>query len=347
MNTTTRFSVGVDLGGTKTELVVLAHQPDLDDSVIHRERVTTPNTSYNDILDTIETLFRQAEATLSLAWGQTIRFTHLGVGAPGTTIPETGLIKNANTTCLIGQPLQADLSQRLNIPVRVENDANCFTLSEATDGAAKAKKVVFGVILGTGVGGGLCINGQLLNGHHGIAGEWGHNPLPRGAKETSEWFDAYPPRACYCGLHDCIETYLSGPGFVKTYSDHVNASPLSLQKQHPSNLQLRQAHSKLSAIDVIALSQAGNALAIEALSQYAQQLARSLAAVVNMIDPDAIVLGGGMSNVQALYPLVKQAIPHDVFTDDFDTPILQAKFGDSSGVRGAAWLGAPQKIVAP
>ena len=344
MNTSTRLSVGVDLGGTKTELVVLAHQPNLDDSVIHRERVATPNASYTAILNTIEALFRHAETTLSLAWGQTIRFTNLGVGAPGTTAPNTGLIKNANTVCLIGQPLQADLSQRLNIPVRVENDANCFTLSEATDGAAKAKKVVFGVILGTGVGGGLCINGQLLKGCHGIVGEWGHNPLPRGAKETSEGLTTYPPRACYCGLHDCIETYLSGPGFVKTFTDYVNASPLSLQKQHPPNLHLRQSHAKLSAIDVIKLSQTGNALAIEALSLYARQLAQSLAAVVNIIDPDAIVLGGGMSNVQALYPLVKQAIQRDVFTDDFDTPILQAKFGDSSGVRGAAWLGANQKF---
>lgn len=359
---TVPFVVGVDLGGTKTELVVLSNHLHEPQAVVHRERVATPQSSYTAILDAIEGLFLRAQHTVSSLAGQTTRFSHLGVGAPGTTTPETGLIKNANTTCLIGQPLQTDLSHRLGVPVFVENDANCFTLSEATDGAGQNANIVFGVILGTGVGGGLSINGKILQGRHGIAGEWGHNPLPlfmrhprttdlndsphpeptsSALEKYSARFVTHTPRPCYCGLSDCIETYLSGPGFVNSYQEWVSWSSKSDQsKPHFTKQMTTPENLNLCAIDVIELAQNGDTFAVQALNQYVQQLASSLAGVVNLIDPDVIVLGGGMSNVTALYPLLKDAMQAYVFTDRFTTPILQAKFGDASGVRGAAWLGA-------
>jgi fructokinase len=299
---------GIDLGGTKTELIVLRS----DGHTALRERLATPAHSYDAILETIVTLVDQAQLRLN------VQAQALGVGAPGTPFGPEGRLKNANTTCLINQRLADDLSARLSIPVVVENDANCLVLSEATDGAGAGATMVFGVILGTGVGGGLAVNGQLLNGPNRITGEWGHNPLPR-------WFgmhaSALTPRDCYCGLQDCIETYLSGSGLKQTYLQICDSPELACDAQ-----------------SIARAASAGDRAATAALSCYFDALSQSLATVINVVDPDAIVLAGGLSQLPGLIPAVEQRLTQHVFGQDMQTRLLLAKHGDSSGVRGAAWL---------
>ena len=239
----------------------------------------------------------------------------VGVGMPGTISPATGLVKNANSTCLIGRPLQRDLEAALGRPVRLANDANCFALSEAIDGAARGLETVFGVILGTGVGGGIAISGRVLVGANAIAGEWGHNPLPWPAPEE------IPGPPCYCGRLGCIETFLSGPGLA---ADHFRIP----------------AH-RLSPTEIIHAAGQGDMASVATLERYMERLARGLAAVINLIDPDAIVLGGGLSGIAALYDRVPGLWTRYAFSDRVVTRLLPPVHGDSSGVRGAAWLWRP------
>jgi fructokinase len=315
---------GVDLGGTKTEIIVL------DDAgqTCFRNRRPTPATNYAEILNTIVALVREAEQATTKALA-------LGVGAPGAPVRTTGLMKNANTTCLIDKPLQADLSKLLGIAVQVENDANCFTLSEATDGAGEGADSVFGVILGTGVGGGICLNGTLIRGKQHIAGEWGHNPLPRREGANSPYLSP-KGRACYCTRHDCIETYLSGPGLSRTYAELAgsdNSKDTDTQAVAPTAAQIAERAER------------GEALARQTIDLYIKQLAAALGSVINILDPDTIVLGGGVSNIQALYTPLKAALPAHVFSESVQTEILKARHGDSSGVRGAAWLFPAQRLA--
>jgi fructokinase len=299
--------IGVDLGGTKMESIAL----DGDGRELCRKRVATPRGSYEEILSALVQLIESVEAECG-ARGS------LGLGIPGVTSPATGLVKNANTTLLIGHPLDKDLEARLGRPVRVGNDANCFALSEATDGAASpaelgvARPTVFGVILGTGTGGGVVVGGELLVGRDAIAGEWGHNCLPWQLPEE------YPGPACWCGLSGCIETYLSGPGLARAHQQRTGQA--------------------LDATRVAALAEQGDEQAIVTLDQYADRLARALASIINVLNPDAIVLGGGVSNVSRLYDVVPQLWTRHVFSDVVTTRLVRAKYGDSSGVRGAAWL---------
>ena len=302
------FQFGIDLGGTKTELIVLSAAG----QTCFRRRVPTPASDYKAILHTIVSLVHQAEAELGIS------AQALGIGAPGTAFGPEGRLKNANTTCLIGQPLASDMYALLNIPVIVENDANCLVLSEATDGAGAGSHVVFGVILGTGVGGGLVINGQLINGPNRITGEWGHNPLPR-------WFDQAhgtpTPRPCYCGSQDCIETYLSGKGLSLTHQQ------LSLAE-----------HPRISAQEIVALAISGDPIAVTAIDLYFDTLAQSLSTIVNVIDPDVVVFGGGLSQLPGLCDAVQLRLSQHVFGADMRTKLAIAMHGDSSGVRGASWL---------
>lgn len=293
--------IGIDLGGTKIEVIAL----DGAGQVLARRRVATPAGDYPATLAALGGLVHGVEAEL----GQ--RGT-VGIGMPGSLSRVTGLVKNANSTCLNGHPLQADLEQCLQRPVRLANDANCFALSEAVDGAAARAPVVFGVILGTGVGGGIVVDGRVLDGPNGIAGEWGHNPLPLpGGADL-------PLPACYCGRAGCIETYLSGPGFA---ADH-----------------LRHSGAALAPAAIVSAAQAGDAACAASFARYADRLARALAGVINLLDPDVIVLGGGLSNIDALYAEVPQRWRAHVFSDRVDTRLVRAVHGDSSGVRGAAWL---------
>lgn len=305
------FQFGIDLGGTKTELIVL----DRVGLIRFRQRVPTPAYDYQAILQTIVSIVRQAEATL----GATAQA--LGIGAPGTPYGSDGRLKNANTTCLIGQPLATDLQNLLAIPVIVENDANCLVLSEATDGAGSDAVTVFGVILGTGVGGGLVVNKQLVNGPNRITGEWGHNPLPRWFKQKNT---ATSGRQCYCGLEDCIETYLSGQG-------------LSLTHQRLN----QEIDKALTAQEIVLAAQAGDATAQAAIEHYVDALSQSLATVINVIDPDIIVFGGGLSQLPSLCAGVQTRLSGHVFGGDVQTRLAVATHGDSSGVRGAAWLTRP------
>ena len=292
----TPLKLGIDLGGSKIEIIALENgQQAL------RRRAPTPQGDYQKTVSLVASLVEDCERELG-------RRGSLGVGIPGTRSPDHGRIKNANSQCLIGEDLQADLEQRLQRPVRLANDADCFALSEACDGAGEGAVSVFGVILGTGVGGGLVVRQQLLSGPNAIAGEWGHNPLPWRRSEDG------PSRRCYCGQDDCIETFLSGPGWAAR-----------------SNL-------GLDAGALVSAAEAGNASAQQAVARYCDQLARGLASVINLIDPHVIVLGGGMSNSAALYSQVAPLLPRYVFSDQVNTRLLQAKHGDSSGVRGAAWL---------
>jgi len=293
--------IGIDLGGTKIEGVAL----DAEGNELGRERVPTPRGDYDATLDTIARLV----AALEQRFGGPAA---VGVGMPGIVSPATGLVKNANSTWLIGRPFDRDLERVLGRPVRLANDANCFALSEATDGAGVGAGVVFGVILGTGVGGGIVINGRMLEGAHHIAGEWGHNPLPAPRD------DERPGPACYCGRHGCIETFLSGPGWADDTA--------------------RRTGRRADAMALAAAAAAGDALAREALSRYVDRLARALASVINVIDPDVIVLGGGLSNITALYDEVPARWAPHVFSDEVHTRLVRARHGDSSGVRGAAWL---------
>jgi len=295
-DTTMTLRFGIDLGGTKIEIVGLDGEREC-----LRRRVTTPRGDYAATLATVAELVRDAERELG-------RRGSVGLGIPGTVSPDHGRIKNANSTCLIGQDLQGDLERLLERPVRLANDADCFALSEASDGAGAGAYSVFGVILGTGVGGGIVIDGRLLRGPNAIAGEWGHNPLPWRTPADG------PPRRCYCGLDDCIETFLSGPGWAARSGLGADAG--------------RIAEAAAS----------GAPSARTALARYCDQLARALASVINVLDPEVIVLGGGLSNMPALYREVPPLLVRHVFSDRVNTRLLPARHGDSSGVRGAAWL---------
>ncbi len=302
MTTTDDLHFGIDLGGTKIEIIALDGQG----QTLLRRRVPTPRGDYGATLDAIAGLVESAERELGA------RGT-VGVGTPGALSPATGLIKNANSTCLIGHPLDRDLSERLGRPVRVANDANCFALSEATDGAGAGAEVVFGVIIGTGTGAGIVVHGRVLTGPNAIAGEWGHNPLPWAED------DELPGPACYCGRHGCMETWVSGPG---------------LQRDHA-----RVAGESLDARDIASRAMTGDAACRDSLERYAGRLARGLAHVINVLDPDVVVLGGGMSNIDYLYRRVPELWGEWVFSDTVNTRLLAPVHGDSSGVRGAAWLG--------
>ncbi len=295
--------LGIDLGGTKTEIIAL----DASGRELLRRRVATRRDDYEATLETIATLVADAEREL----GE--RGT-LGIGTPGAIAPSTGLLRNSNSTWLNGRPLLHDLMRRLRRNLRIENDANCFALSEATDGAGAGHPVVFGVILGTGVGGGIVANGRLLTGPNRIAGEWGHNPLP--------WprDDERPGPACYCGRRGCIETFLSGPGLAR---DHALRNGI-----------------ELSGEALVAAAAQGEACSLASLERYEERLARALAHVINLLDPDAIVLGGGLSNIARWYEHVPRLWGEWIFADRVDTVLLRNLHGDSSGVRGAAWLGA-------
>ena len=295
---------GIDLGGTKIEILAL------DDAGIerHRKRVATPRDSYAATISAIVTLVKNAEASLG-------EMGSVGIAMPGAIslapAKNAGRIKNANSTCLNGMPLVDDLQASLERVVRIENDANCFALSEATDGAGRGAANVFGVILGTGTGGGFCINGRIVTGVNSIGGEWGHNPLP--------WPEAHelPGNACYCGRRGCIETWLSGPGLAKHFAANTGRN--------------------LSAPEIIAA--AAHDVACEtALVAYEDRLARSLATIINVIDPEVIVLGGGLSNVARWYVSVPKLWAKYVFSDHVATRLVPPMFGDASGARGAAWL---------
>ena len=293
--------LGIDLGGTKTEIIALAE----DGSTLLRQRVATPQGNYAETLNTLCELVSNAERQL----GQT---GTLGIGIPGAESLANGLIKNANSTCLIGRPLRKDLEERLQREVRLANDANCFALSEAVDGAGRDAEIVFGVILGTGVGGGIVVNQRVLTGANAIAGEWGHNPLPLPDD------DDLPLPHCYCTRRGCIETYLSGPALS---ADHA-----------------RFNREMLSAEDIDRRAQAGDAACEATLRRYEKRLGKALAGVINILDPQVIVLGGGLSGMQRLYRNLPACCAPYIFSDVFCTRFLPPRHGDSSGVRGAAWL---------
>lgn len=302
--------IGIDLGGTKIEIIALENKQNAQNNTLYRTRINTPkhpnlNTQYQQILTAIHSLVDDCETQLNLC------DTPVGIGIPGALSLKTGLVKNANTVCLIGKDFKGDLTARLKRPVKIENDANCFALSEAMDGAGQKHNCVFAVILGTGVGGGFVINKRLLIGPNHIAGEWGHNALP--------WLDDsdQPKQTCYCGKHGCIETYLSGPGFSKQakLQNELLLSSQEIYEQKDSNPQAKIAYGL-----------------------YVRRLAKSLASVINIIDPDVIVLGGGLSNMKNLYTDVKDVWQEFVFSDEVNTQLIQNTHGDSSGVRGAAWL---------
>jgi len=281
--------IGIDLGGTKIEALAL----DRAGREVFRKRVATPRGDYAATLSAVQQLVQQAgEGTV-------------GIGIPGALSRATGLVKNANSTWLIGKPLKQDLEKALQREVRIENDANCFALSEATDGAGKGAAVVFGVILGTGVGGGIVAHGKVLAGVNAIAGEWGHNPLP------APTADDLPLPDCYCGRKGCIETYLSGPGLSRDHEQRTG--------------------ERRSPAQIVSLGD-------QSLERYMERVARSLASVINVLDPDVIVLGGGMSNVARLYTEVPRLWVRHVFSDRVATRLAPPVHGDSSGVRGAAWL---------
>jgi fructokinase len=295
--------IGIDLGGTKIEGIVL----DKGGVVRERQRIPTPATSYEEDVEAIVGLIAGLEKK---AGGRCT----IGIAHPGAVSPATGLIKNANSTRLNGRPLKADLERRLDREVRLQNDANCFAVSEASDGAAAGAPIVFGVILGTGVGGGVVIDGKPLTGAQAIAGEWGHNPLPL-PLDTER-----PGPRCYCGRFGCIETWLSGPRFQQQFESHTGRT--------------------LRATDIAVAAQGGDAEAARHVEVYCDRLARSLAGIINVIDPHAIVLGGGLSKMTQLYGRVPELWKRYVFSEPehIVTRLLPPRHGDSSGVRGAAWL---------
>ena len=293
--------IGIDLGGTKIELAALGP----DGSVVARERAATPVDDYGGTVESVGRLVDEAERRIG-------RKGTVGVATPGARSLATGLMKNANSTCLNGMPLKDDLERRLGREVRMANDANCFALSEAIDGAARGSRVVFGVIVGTGVGGGVVVERRALMGANAIAGEWGHNPLPLPAPVD------LPLPACYCGRAGCIETYLSGPGMA---ADHERAG-----------------NARIAPQEIVARAEAGERASAATLARYEDRLARALANVINILDPDAIVLGGGLSNVSRLYANVPRLWSRHVVSDEVRTRLLPPMHGDSSGVRGAAWL---------
>lgn len=293
--------IGIDLGGTKIEAIAL----DSSGHALQRQRIDTPQGDYQATLAAIASLVHQIESTLD-------KQGSVGIGMPGAISRATGLLRNSNSVCLNGQPVLRDLETLLSRPVRVANDANCFALSEATDGTAAGASVVFGVIIGTGTGAGIVVNGQVLTGPNAIAGEWGHNPLPWPQAEE------LPGPACYCGKQSCVETFLSGPGMMR---DHAQRSGRSLDTP-----------------EIVRRAQAGDDTCEATLQRYEDRLARSLAHVINILDPDVIVLGGGMSNIARLYENVPKLWQRHVFSDRVDTRLVPNRHGDSSGVRGAAWL---------
>lgn len=310
------FKIGVDIGGTKIEAIVL----NANNDIIVRQRIDTPKDAYDATLDAICKVIHQVEREAGINHNLPV-----GLGTPGAVSLKTGLMKNCNSTILNGRPLPVDLESRLGRPVRIANDANCFTLSEATDGAAADAGNVFGVILGTGVGGGICIDGGLLHGINAIAGEWGHTTLPLAGYQPAgtETIDAPQAgyRRCFCGRFDCLETWLSGTGFERSYREITG----------------RQQH----AADIIQRMEAGDETATALFDQYCNLLALALSTVINILDPDIIVAGGGMSNVDKIYTAVPAQWTKYVFSDYVSTGFVKAQHGDSSGVRGAAWLWSP------
>jgi fructokinase len=298
--------IGIDLGGTKIEAAVI----DRAGGILVRRRVATPVGDYAATVAAVAVLVRGIERECG-------RQMTVGIGIPGTLVPATGLVKNANSVCLIGRPLGRDLEAALERPVRLANDANCFALSEASDGAAAGCGNVFGVILGTGVGGGIVIDGRIVVGANAIAGEWGHNPLPWPQP------DELPGPACYCGRQGCIETFLSGPGLA---ADHRRHGGIDIGGER-----------------IVAEADGGDALCRATLNRYAARLARALAHVINILDPDAIVLGGGLSGIGRLYEDVPRLWVKFILSDTIATRLLPPAHGDSSGVRGAAWLWRPEE----
>jgi fructokinase len=301
--------IGIDLGGTKIEALALGD----DGRELGRHRVPTPRDDYEGTLQTIASLCERLER-------QTGQRGSVGVGIPGTVSSRTGRVKNANSVWLNGRPLDRDLSRVLDRPVRLANDANCLAVSEASDGAAAGEAVVFAAILGTGTGAGVALGGRPHVGRNGVGGEWGHNPLPWPTPEET------PGPDCYCGKQGCLETWVSGTGFENDYA--------------------RLTGTRLPGPDIAARAEAGEPMAVTVLQRYAERLARGLAHVIDILDPDVIVLGGGMSNVSALYRLVPEQWARWVFGAEVDTPLRPALHGDSSGVRGAAWLWRPGEAEA-
>jgi fructokinase len=296
-----QLRLGIDLGGTKTEVIVLSR----DGETLFRDRVETVRDDYQATLATVKALVDKAEQTVE-------QQCTIGIGTPGAISPQTGLLKNSNSIWLNGKPLQQDLEQILQRPVRLANDANCFALSEAVDGAAAQCNVVFGVIVGTGTGAGVVVNKTVHVGPNAIAGEWGHNPMP--------WphADEMPGPECYCGKRGCIETFLSGPGMALDFYEMTGI--------------------QLTSAEIVQQASKGDENATIIVNRYEERLAKSLASVINVLDPDAIVLGGGMSNIERLYENVPTRWDKYVFSDSVNTLLLPPQFGDSSGVRGAAWL---------
>ena len=293
--------IGIDLGGTKIEGVAL----DGNGVLAARRRVKTPQGDYDGTVRALVDLVRGLEE-------ETGGKATVGLGMPGIISPATGLVKNANSVCLNGRPLDRDLETALGRPIRIENDANCFALSEASDGAAAGRDCVFGVILGTGTGGGVVVGGRILRGRNAVGGEWGHNPMPW--PEPGEW----PGESCYCGRAGCIETFLSGPGLARDYARATG---------HPTD-----------PVEIVRRAGAGENEAAACLDRYVNRLARALATIINVIDPDVVVLGGGLSSIERLYRDVPEQWSRYVFSDHVTTELVPPKFGDASGVRGAAWL---------
>lgn len=293
--------IGIDVGGTKIEALAI------DDAgrELLRYRVDTPRGSYQGTIDAMVSLVERLERETGMTGT-------VGAGIPGSISAKTGLVKNANSTWLNGMPFDKDLSKAMNREVRLANDANCLAVSEATDGAAAGKHVVFGVILGTGCGGGVAIGGKVHAGPNGDGGEWGHIPLPWPKDEEN------PGPACYCGKNGCMEMWVSGTGLARDYRNVTGKDR--------------------SSRDIIADFLAGEADATAAVDRLEDRLARGMASIVNILDPDVFVIGGGLSHTQHLYESLPMRLSKYVFGGEFDTPIVQAKYGDSSGVRGAAWL---------
>ncbi len=294
--------IGIDLGGTKIEAVALSEQG----LGIYRHRIPTPANDYDTTVAAVVALIHEVEKI-------TAQQGRVGIGTPGAVSHNTGLMKNCNSTCINNQNLQADIEALLGRQVRLANDANCFALSEAVDGSGANHPLVFGVILGTGVGGGMVLNKQLIRGRNSIGGEWGHNVMP--GLDAGQFGRSRP---CYCGRADCIETYLSGPGMASTYSE--------------------MGGQAIAALQIVERAEQGEALALEVLHVYRMQLAMALAQLINILDPDVVVLGGGLSNIRSLYQGITDCWQAHVFGDRIDTPLLPALHGDASGVRGAAWL---------
>ena len=293
--------LGIDLGGTKIACVVL----DATGRVAFEQRIATPRHDYQATVATIGTLVAEAESAVGMT-------CTVGIGIPGAISPATGLVKNANSTWLNGRPLRVDLEHALGREVRLANDANCLAVSEAVDGAGAGASVVFGVIVGTGTGGGIVVNRRVVTGPNAVAGEWGHNPLP--------WPDAeeHPGPECYCGQMGCIETFLSGPGLSADYR--------------------RRGGGEVAGEEIVARARRGEPLAVRSLAAWTRRLSKSLATVINVLDPDVIVVGGGLSRIQSIYTEVPRQWGAWVFSDVVSTRFVPSQYGDASGVRGAAWL---------